>query len=87
MSRPGRTDGACHTASYGSLPIVAGDGVWFSVRYEPGAVIRDELERVIVGEGDHVTLPQVRRDEAIGTFDDPYVAQGLEFQGCYPDYP
>lgn len=61
--------------------------VWpagFSVRFEPDATLYNELGRVVARAGDAVTLNQVSIAEATGTFEDPYYAAGILFDGCYP---
>jgi hypothetical protein len=60
--------------------------VWpegFTVRFEPLAVLRDENGAIVARDGSSVTLGQVSLTEAAGTFDDPYIASGLVFDGCY----
>jgi hypothetical protein len=34
-------------------------------------------------EGDMVALPDVDPNSAAGTMDDPYIARGWVFEGCY----
>jgi len=62
--------------------------VWpagFSVRFEPEAILYDERGRVVARAGDTVTLSQVPVAGAGGSFDDPYFAAGILFDGgCYP---
>lgn len=61
--------------------------VWpagFTVRFEPDATLYDELGRVVARAGDAVKLNQVSIAEATGTFEDPYYAAGILFDGCYP---
>ena len=61
--------------------------VWpegFSLRFEPDAGLYDEHGSRVGHEGDVVTLDQVNVADHRGTFDDPYIAQGIVFGGCYP---
>lgn len=62
--------------------------VWpagFSVRFEPDATLYDEQGRAVARAGDTVTLWQVPVIAASGSFDDPYFAAGILFDGgCYP---
>jgi hypothetical protein len=61
--------------------------VWpagFTVRFEPDATLRNENGTVVGRDGDRIRLPQVGAQEHAGTFEDPYVASGLVFDGCYP---
>jgi hypothetical protein len=75
--------------------IVADDGrllsvVWperFSVRFEPEAVLYDERGKAVAQAGGRTELSQVRWDGHAGTFEDPYIASGLLFDGCYPFLP
>jgi hypothetical protein len=55
----------------------------FTVRFEPDAVLYDETRRVVARQGQDVTLPQVNFQEHAGTLVDPYIADGLLFDGCY----
>ena len=72
--------------------IITSDGrhlsvVWpagFSVRFEPEATLYNEHESVVAAAGKPVELSQTMWNSAAGTFDDPYIAQGLVFGGCYP---
>lgn len=60
--------------------------VWpagYLVRFEPSAALYNELGEVVAREGQRVELSQTRWDEGAGTFEDPYIAQGLVFGGCY----
>jgi hypothetical protein len=64
--------------------------VWpegFRVTFEPEAILHDPLGRVVAHEGTGVELDQTPRNEAAGTWADPYVAHGLAFGGCYPYTP
>lgn len=67
------------------LSIVWPEG--FTLRFEPLAVLRDERNLVVAREGDSVVLGQVAQGEAAGTTDDPYIASGIVFDGCYPFRP
>lgn len=61
--------------------------VWpagFSVRFEPGASLYNEQGRRIGTVGDAIELSQTTWGSATGTFEDPYIAQGLVFGSCYP---
>jgi hypothetical protein len=42
---------------------------------------------VVAQENGPVELSQVRPDEHRGTFEDPYIASGLLFHGCYAYLP
>ncbi len=60
-------------------------GVWpdgFTLLFDPQPVLRDE-RGLVAREGEIVRLTQVDPSSA-GTFEDPYVASGLLFDGCYP---
>lgn len=71
--------------------LVTSDGrtvsvVWpegFSLDPGPPMVLRDDRGREVAREGQGVVLAQTRADDAAGTWDDPYLASGLVFQGCY----
>lgn len=61
--------------------------VWpagFTVQFEPELALHDEQGRVVARNGDQVTLDQVPVTEASGTYEDPYYAAGILFDGCYP---
>ena len=61
--------------------------VWpagFTIRFEPMATLRNEVGGVVARDGDEVRLGQVQAEEHAGTFEDPYVASGVVFGGCYP---
>jgi hypothetical protein len=61
--------------------------VWpggFSVRFEPGATLYDERGRAVARDGDSVELGQINLETATGTYEDPYIAKGILFDGCYP---
>ena len=64
--------------------------VWpggFTVRFVPTVTLIDHHGKVVASAGDKVTLDQVRRDSHAGTFEDPYIASGGLFGGCYPYIP
>jgi hypothetical protein len=64
--------------------------VWpggFTVRFEPAAVLYNEDGKPVARAGERTELSQVRRDEHAGTYEDPYVASGILFDGCYPFVP
>ena len=46
-------------------------------------VLLDPRGGVVAREGHGVQLDQTRRNEATGTWDDPYIADGLTLGGCY----
>ena len=59
--------------------------VWpagFNVAFVPEAELRNEKGIRVVGDGNAVKLEQLHR--GTGTYDDPYVADGLSSLGCYP---
>ncbi len=61
--------------------------VWprgFAVTLEPDLVLHDEHGQVVARAGDRVALPQVGLWTHAGTLDDPYMASGMVFDGCYP---
>lgn len=61
--------------------------VWpegFTVRFEPVAALYDDRGARVAQDGDRIELAQVDRDGHAGTYDDPFVASGLVFNGCYP---
>jgi hypothetical protein len=72
--------------------IVTDDGrhlsvVWpagFSVQFEPNVSLYNEGGRVVGRAGDPIELSQTRWDSATGTYENPYLAQGLVFDSCYP---
>ncbi|MEW5989818.1 MAG: hypothetical protein AB1736_00540 [Chloroflexota bacterium] len=64
------------------LSVVWPEG--FSVRFEPEAALYNEGGRVVARQGQAVELGQVGWDENAGTFEDPYIASGILFDGCYP---
>ena len=56
----------------------------FTVRFEPLAVLYDERGKAVVRHGVGVRLDQVNVFDHAGTLNDPYLATGLVFDGCYP---
>jgi hypothetical protein len=61
--------------------------VWpagFSLRFVPQAVLFDDHGSEVGHEGGVVTLDQVAAADHAGSFEDPYIAQGSVFGGCYP---
>lgn len=64
------------------LSVVWPEG--FVVRFEPLAALYDDRGMVVVRDRQAVELGQVARDSATGSYEDPYIAQGLVFDGCYP---
>jgi hypothetical protein len=75
--------------------LVADDGrtmifVWpagFSARFSPDAELLDDQGRSVAKAGERVTLGQVHIGSAAGTHEDPYIASGLVFDGCYAYVP
>lgn len=73
--------------------LVAADGsrlyvVWpqgFTLSFQPGPILRDERGRVVAEKDTSVTLLQVNRSDHSGTMDDPYIALGALFNGCYAE--
>jgi hypothetical protein len=64
--------------------------VWpagFTVTFEPDAVLRDDRGTVMARANGPVKLDQVRPEDHAGSFEDPYIASGGLFQGCYPFLP
>ncbi|MEO8468528.1 MAG: hypothetical protein ABI573_02545 [Chloroflexota bacterium] len=59
----------------------------FVVQFEPEAVLYDEHGVVVARAGDLVKLTQVFDGAHAGTPEDPYLASGLLFAGCYPRSP
>jgi hypothetical protein len=59
----------------------------FTVRFEPLAALYNERNEPVVRARQGVTLGQTRWDDAAGTLEDPYLAQGAVFGGCYPFTP
>lgn len=55
----------------------------FQVKFEPLAALYSDLDAVVARDGQDVVLGQTRWDEAAGTYEDPYIAHGLVFGGCY----
>jgi hypothetical protein len=62
--------------------------VWpqgFSLRFEPDAVLYDDVGAALGREGEPITLPQVSMADHAGSFEDPYIAKGiLSNHACYP---
>jgi hypothetical protein len=61
--------------------------VWpsgFAVRFEPNPVLYNELGKPVAWAGEPTELSHTEWDEASGTFDDPYIAHGAAYKGCYP---
>jgi hypothetical protein len=60
--------------------------VWpagFTVTFEPAAVLRDDRGTVVARTDGPVELSQVSTQDHVGTFEDPYIASGILFNGCY----
>ena len=60
--------------------------VWphgFTARFEPGATLYNDRGERVATDGDRVELGQVSRDSHAGTYDDPFIASGIMFDGCY----
>jgi hypothetical protein len=70
------------TADGRRLSVVWPEG--FTVRFEPDAVLYNELGKVVARAGQRTELSQTSPEEHAGTFDDPYLASGLTLGGCYP---
>ena len=61
--------------------------VWpqgFHVRFEPDAVLYNDKDVPVARQGETVTFPQMNASRYAGTHDDPYLAYGIIFNGCYP---
>lgn len=56
----------------------------FSVAFEPGPVLYNERQVAVARAGDTVVLGQVGWGEHAGSPEDPYLARGHVFAGCYP---
>ena len=54
------------------------------MRFEPDAVLYDGTGRAVARHGQEVELPQEDVEEHAGTVADPYIADGIVFDGCYP---
>jgi hypothetical protein len=67
------------------LSVVWPGGI--TVRFQPMVTLIDDHGKVVARAGDKVTLGQVRPDSHAGTFEDPYIASGGLFGGCYPYIP
>jgi hypothetical protein len=64
--------------------------VWpqgFHVRFEPDAVLYNERGVPVARQGDEVNFPQANNSMHAGTYEDPYLAYGIIFNGCYPARP
>jgi hypothetical protein len=60
--------------------------VWpagFRVSFSPTLGLIDDKGELVARVGDLVGLPDVDLNSAAGTSDDPYVAHGRVFDGCY----
>jgi hypothetical protein len=64
------------------LSVVWPEG--FTVRFEPDAVLYNDMGYAMARAGDLTELAQVFPGDAKGTFDDPYIASGILFGTCYP---
>lgn len=64
------------------LSIVWPDG--FTVRVVPDGALFNEKGVEVVHAGVRTELGQTRESDATGTYDDPYIAAGLLYGGCYP---
>jgi hypothetical protein len=56
----------------------------FTVRFEPNAVLYNEEGVAVAKHGSEVELGQVNFEEHAGTLADPYTADGILFDSCYP---
>lgn len=56
----------------------------FSARFEPAATLYSDKGVRVAQKGDDVELSQTSWGDAAGTYEDPYLAAGLVFNGCYP---
>jgi hypothetical protein len=56
----------------------------FTVRFEPNAVLYNEKGVAVAKHGSQVELPQVNLEEHAGSLTDPYTADGILFDSCYP---
>ena len=64
------------------LSIVWPEG--FTVRVVPDGALFNEKGVEVVHAGVRTELGQTRESDATGTYDDPYIAAGLLYGGCYP---
>lgn len=55
----------------------------FLVRFEPEATLYNGSAQ-IARAGEDVELSQTAWPDAEGTYEDPYIASGIVFNGCYP---
>ena len=67
------------------LSIVWPEG--FTVQFEPDAVLYNEKGQAVAWAHRPTELPQVSPGSHAGTYDDPYIASGILFGGCYPFVP
>jgi hypothetical protein len=73
--------------------LVSADGdrlyvVWpqgFSLSFQSGPTLRDDTGKVVAQKDTSVTLSQVNGLDHAGTMDDPYIALGWLFNGCYAE--
>lgn len=56
----------------------------FTVRFEPNAVLYNEAGVAVAKHGSQVELGQVNLEEHAGTLADPYTADAILFDSCYP---
>lgn len=56
----------------------------FFVRFEPMATLYSDRGDRIARAGEDVELSQTAWTDARGTYEDPYIASGVVFNGCYP---
>jgi hypothetical protein len=56
----------------------------YSVEFTPRVVLRGDRGAVLARDGDRIRLGQVNFQDHAGRFEDPYLASGLVFEGCYP---
>ena len=67
------------------LSVVWPEG--FSVKFGPAAVLYNEKGEEVARAGARTELSQVRPEEHKGTYEDPYIASGILYGGCYPFSP
>jgi hypothetical protein len=83
--RAGASDPVWLVASDGHPMIV----VWpagFSVRFDPTVRLLNDRGGIVAQRGDTMELGN-RTTDAVGTHDDPYIAAGAQFGGCYAYLP
>jgi hypothetical protein len=86
MGRPGAREPVWISDSGGRpLSVVWPEG--FVVGFEPDGVLYDDRGARVAEVGDRIELQQVAREGHAGTYEDPYVASGLVFDGCYHFVP